>query len=67
MLREKLQGLKEILKKHLGHKLSTLEKMASQIENLPPVLEEMEHEELVCPECGYIFGKVGYKVMVTGL
>ena len=27
----------------------------------------MELENLVCPKCGYIFGNMGYKVMVTRL
>ena len=37
------------------------------MENLPYVLENMEHEEFFCPECGDIFQKDGYKVTLMEL
>ena len=67
MLRKELQGLKEILKKQASHKLSTLAEMAIQVEKLPLVSEEMEHEDLVCSKCGDIFGKLRYTVTIMGL
>ena len=45
MLNGELQGLNEILKSDEIHGLRTLEEVVDQMENLPSVSENMEHDE----------------------
>ena len=62
MLRGELQGMKEVLKNEAVNRLSTLVEVVDQMESIPSVLGNMEHDEFMCLECGGIFKNEGYKV-----
>ena len=40
---------------------------AYQLENPPSVLKDGEHDELLCPECGYLFKLAGYRITMVDL